>query len=63
MATKLNFDKLDLQIISEMMRNASVSYKELGKTVRLRWYHSCSHEKLQRLGVITGSRYHINLKK
>ena len=31
MATKLNFDKLDLQIISEMMRNASVSYKDLGK--------------------------------
>ncbi|MBX7108872.1 MAG: Lrp/AsnC ligand binding domain-containing protein [Chitinophagales bacterium] len=64
MATKLNFDKLDLQIISEMMRNASVSYKELGKklyvsggTIHVRM------KKLQRQGVITGSRYHINLKK
>ena len=64
MATKLNFDKLDLQIISEMMKNASASYKELGKklyvsggTVHVRM------KKLQRLGVITGSRYHINLKK
>lgn len=64
MTAKLNFDKLDLQIISEMMRNASVSYKELGKklyvsggTIHVRM------KKLQRLGVITGSRYHINLKK
>ena len=64
MATKLNFDKLDLQIISEMMKNASASYKELGRklyvsggTVHVRM------KKLQRLGVITGSRYHINLKK
>src|SRR5262245_2092604 len=64
MATKLNFDKLDLQIISEMMKNASISYKELGRklyvsggTVHVRM------KKLQRLGVITGSKYHINLKK
>jgi Lrp/AsnC family transcriptional regulator for asnA, asnC and gidA len=47
-----------------MMKNASASYKELGKklyvsggTVHVRM------KKLQRLGVITGSRYHINLKR
>jgi Lrp/AsnC family transcriptional regulator, regulator for asnA, asnC and gidA len=64
MATKLNFDKLDLQIISEMIKDASVSYKALGKklfvsagTIHVRM------KKLQRLGVITGSKYHINLRK
>jgi Lrp/AsnC family transcriptional regulator for asnA, asnC and gidA len=64
MTSKLNFDKLDLQIISEMIKDASLSYKILGKklyvsagTVHVRM------KKLQRLGVITGSKYHINLKK
>jgi Lrp/AsnC family transcriptional regulator for asnA, asnC and gidA len=64
MASKLNFDKLDLEIISEMIKDASLSYKILGKklyvsagTVHVRM------KKLQRLGVITGSKYHINLKK
>jgi Lrp/AsnC family transcriptional regulator for asnA, asnC and gidA len=64
MPSRLNFDKLDLQIISEMMRTASVSYKDLGKklfvsggTIHVRM------KKLQRQGVITGSRYHVNLKK
>jgi Lrp/AsnC family transcriptional regulator for asnA, asnC and gidA len=64
MPARLNFDKLDLQIISEMMRTASVSYKDLGKklfvsggTIHVRM------KKLQRQGVITGSRYHVNLKK
>ena len=31
MATKLNLDKLDLQIIQEMMENAEISYADLGK--------------------------------
>lgn len=31
MALKLNLDKLDLQIIHEMMENAEISYAELGK--------------------------------
>lgn len=64
MATKLNFDKTDLHIISEMIKDAGISYKELGKklfvsagTIHVRM------KKLQRLGVITGSKYHINLKK
>lgn len=31
MASKLNLDKLDFQIIQEMMENAEISYAELGK--------------------------------
>ena len=31
MSTKLNLDKLDLQIIQYMVDNANVSYAELGK--------------------------------
>ncbi len=64
MPVKLDFDKLDLQIIGEMMKDASASYKVLGKklfvsagTIHVRM------KKLQRLGVLSGSSYHINLKK
>jgi Lrp/AsnC family transcriptional regulator for asnA, asnC and gidA len=64
MPAKLDFDKLDLQIIGEMMKDASASYKVLGKklfvsagTIHVRM------KKLQRLGVLSGSSYHINLKK
>jgi Lrp/AsnC family transcriptional regulator for asnA, asnC and gidA len=64
MPSNLTFDKLDLMIISEIMKDASVSYKVMGKklfvssgTIHVRI------KKLQRLGVITGSHYHINLKK
>ncbi len=31
MASKLNLDKLDFQIIQEMMENAEISYADLGK--------------------------------
>ena len=31
MAAKLNLDKLDLQIIHEMMETAEISYADLGK--------------------------------
>ncbi len=31
MASKLNLDKLDLQIIQEMLQNAETPYAELGK--------------------------------
>ena len=64
MPVKFDFDKLDLQIIGEMMKDASASYKVLGKklfvsagTIHVRM------KKLQRLGVLSGSSYHINLKK
>lgn len=32
MASKLNLDKLDLQIIEAMMNNAEISYAELEKS-------------------------------
>ena len=31
MGAKLNLDKLDFQIIQEMMENAEISYADLGK--------------------------------
>ena len=31
MSAKLNFDKLDLQIIQAMMEDAEISYADLGK--------------------------------
>ena len=63
MAGKLNLDKLDLQIISEMMRDAEVSYADLGKklfvsggTIHVRI------KKLQELGVVKGTRLNVDLK-
>lgn len=64
MAVKLDFDKLDRQIIGEMSKDAAVSYKVLGKklfvspgTIHVRM------KKLLRLGVLSGSSYQVNLKK
>lgn len=63
MATKLNLDKLDFQIIHNMMNDANVSYAELGKklfvsagTIHVRI------KKLQDAGVIKGTQYSIDLK-
>ena len=63
MATKLNFDKLDNQIINVMMNDAEISYAELGKklfvsagTIHVRI------KKLQDLKIITGTRMTINTK-
>ena len=56
MATKLNLDKLDLQIIHEMMETAEISYAELGKklfvsggTIHVRI------KKLQEFGIVKGT--------
>ncbi|HEX6333542.1 MAG TPA: Lrp/AsnC ligand binding domain-containing protein [Flavisolibacter sp.] len=64
MTPSLNFDKLDLQIIQQMLKDASVSYAELGKklfvsagTIHVRM------KKLQEAGVISGLRSEVNLKK
>jgi Lrp/AsnC family transcriptional regulator for asnA, asnC and gidA len=64
MAARLDFDKLDRQIIGEMSKDASASYKVLGKklfvspgTIHVRM------KKLLRLGVLSGSSYQVNLKK
>lgn len=63
MATLLNFDKLDFQIINEMMQTAEVTYAELGKklfvsggTIHVRI------KKLQEMGVVKGTKLHVDLK-
>lgn len=64
MAAKLNLDKLDLQIIHEMLGNAEVPYAELGKklfvsggTIHVRI------KKLEELGVVKGKRLKVDLKQ
>ncbi len=64
MASELNFDKLDLAIIQQLMHDGSLSYAEIGKklfvsagTIHVRI------KKLQEAGVIGGIRYQVNLKK
>ncbi len=63
MAVKLNLDKLDLQIISEMMDDAQVSYADLGKklfvsggTIHVRI------KKLQEHGIVKGTKLNVDLK-
>jgi Lrp/AsnC family transcriptional regulator, regulator for asnA, asnC and gidA len=64
MRTVLNIDKLDLQIIQQLMNDASISYADLGKkffvsagTIHVRI------KKLQEAGIIKGIRYEADLKK
>ena len=64
MAETLNIDKLDLQIIQQLMHDAGVSYAEMGKklfvsagTIHVRI------KKLQDAGVINGMKFHVDLKK
>src|SRR6476620_9415338 len=64
MDTSLNVDKLDLQIIQQLMNDASPSYAELGKklfvsagTIHVRI------KKMQDAGIITGVRFGTDLKK
>jgi Lrp/AsnC family transcriptional regulator for asnA, asnC and gidA len=64
MTSKLNFDKLDLQIINGMIDNAELSYAELGKklfvsggTIHVRI------KKLEELGIVSGKRLNVNLKQ
>jgi len=63
MASKFNLDKLDMQIIHEMMENAEVSYAELGKklfvsggTIHVRI------KKLQEYGIVKGTKLTVDLK-
>ena len=60
---KLNLDKLDLQIIHEMMADAEISYADLGKklfvsggTIHVRI------KKLQEAGIAKGTRLNVDLK-
>ena len=63
MSYKLNLDKLDFQIIQEMMENAGISYADLGKklfvsggTIHVRI------KKLEEIGVVKGTRLSVDLK-
>ena len=63
MATQLNIDKLDLQIIQAMMLNANISYADLGKklfvsggTIHVRI------KKLQKLNIIKGTKLYVDHK-
>ena len=64
MNPKLNLDKLDLQIIQEMMEDAEVSYADLGKklfvsggTIHVRI------KKLEELCVVKGKKLSVDLKE
>lgn len=63
MATKLNIDKLDLQIIDAMLASAEVSYADLGKklfvsggTIHVRV------KKLQEMGIVKGTKLKVDFK-
>ena len=62
MPLQLNIDKLDLQILKQMMENAEISYAELGKklfvsagTIHVRI------KKLQDAGLVKGLRLQVDL--
>jgi Lrp/AsnC family transcriptional regulator for asnA, asnC and gidA len=63
MSGKLNLDKLDYQIIQEMMEDAEISYADLGKklfvsggTIHVRI------KKLEELKVVKGKKLSVDLK-
>ena len=63
MTENLNIDKLDFQIIQQLMHDASISYAEMGKklfvsagTIHVRI------KKLQELGIVKGTKLHIDHK-
>jgi Lrp/AsnC family transcriptional regulator for asnA, asnC and gidA len=63
MGVKFNLDKLDYQIIQEMMSDAEISYADLGKklfvsggTIHVRI------KKLQEIGIVKGTRLSVDLK-
>lgn len=60
----MNIDKLDLQILQQLMNDANVSYADLGKklfvsagTIHVRI------KKMQDAGIISGMKYGVDLKK
>ena len=64
MSTKLNLDKLDLQIISAMMDDAGISYADLG--TKLSVSGGTIHvriKKLQESGIVKGTRLNVELKE
>jgi Lrp/AsnC family transcriptional regulator for asnA, asnC and gidA len=64
MAAVLNIDKLDLQIIQQLTRDASISYAEIGK--KLFVSAGTIHVRIKKLleaGIITGMQFSVDLKK
>src|SRR5260221_14442405 len=64
MGAKFNLDKLDLQIINEMMENAEIAYADLGK--RLFVSGGTIHvriKKLQESGIVKGTKLNVDLKQ
>lgn len=64
MAAKPTLDKLDYQIIHEMMEDAEISYADLGKklfvsggTIHVRI------KKLYEMGIVKGSRLEVDIKQ
>lgn len=64
MTLKLNLDKLDLQIIQNMLDDSTISYADLGKklfvsggTIHVRI------KKLQEAGIVKGFKLNVDLKK
>lgn len=62
--TKINLDKLDFQIIQEMMGNAEISYADLGKklfvsggTIHVRI------KKLEEAGIVKGTKLNVDIKQ
>ncbi|TKK68610.1 winged helix-turn-helix transcriptional regulator [Ilyomonas limi] len=62
--TKVNLDKLDFQIIQEMMGNAEISYADLGKklfvsggTIHVRI------KKLEEAGIVRGTKLNVDIKQ
>ena len=62
--TKVNLDKLDFQIIQEMMGNAEISYADLGKklfvsggTIHVRI------KKLEEAGIVKGTKLNVDIKQ
>ena len=60
----MNIDKLDIQILQQLMNDASVSYADLGKklyvsagTIHVRI------KKLQEAGIISHMKYGVDIKK
>src|SRR5690349_2380075 len=61
---KINLDKLDFQIIQEMMSNAEISYADLGKklfvsggTIHVRI------KKLEEAGIVKGTKLNVDIKQ
>ena len=63
MSAVLNFDKLDFDILHEMLHTADISYADLGKklfvsggTIHVRI------KKMEEAGIVKGKKLHVDLK-